>query len=178
MSAITIEYPASGGCGPAGCPPANGGGDGMFIIAKNEKPNTNFLCYIILGGNNNGGGGNGGSCTSCNCSQKTDCGFLGTTESSCVADGCLWCPSKIQADPWCIHASCSDGYFFLQLFYLFIIFSLGASGGSCAKPDNQKSDSGFLGITQSCCESAECCWAESSNQGTPWCYHKWIKTTK
>ena len=32
MSAITIEYPASGGCGPAGCPPANGGGDGMFII--------------------------------------------------------------------------------------------------------------------------------------------------
>ena len=178
MSAITIEYPASGGCGPAGCPPANGGGDGMFIITKNEKQNTNFFRFIILGGNsggnNNGGGGNGGgSCTSCNCSQKIDCGFLGTTESSCLADGCLWCPSQIQGEPWCIHASSSDGIFFPAIILLIYIFSLGGSGGgSCAKPDNQKSDCGFLGITQSGCESAGCCWAESSNPGTPWCYHK------
>ena len=34
---------------------------------------------------------------------KVDCGYLGTTESSCIADGCMWCPSNTEGDPWCIH---------------------------------------------------------------------------
>ena len=48
----------------------------------------------------------------------------------------------------------------------------GSGGGSCSKPDNQKTDCGYLGVTQSACEAKGCCWAESSTPGTPWCYHK------
>ena len=67
ISAITTAYPASGSVDPTGSPGTTNPG----------QP--------------------GGECTSCNsCSQKRDCGIMGTTESDCISDGCLWCPSNVQ----------------------------------------------------------------------------------
>jgi len=51
-----------------------------------------------------------GECTSCtSCSQKVDCGVLGTTQTECEADGCLWCPVTSGNDPWCFYKSGSSG---------------------------------------------------------------------
>ena len=81
ISAITTSYPASGG----GLPPVS------------TTPGTTP----------GGGGGNSG-CTNCStCTERRDCGFLGSTQSSCEADGCLWCPSSKPGDPWCIHQTAS-----------------------------------------------------------------------
>lgn len=74
------------------------------------------------GGNTGGGtGGTGGTsgkdnfiggahnlnfvseCIDCSCTNKVDCGVLGTTESECVADGCVWCESNVQGEPWCFN---------------------------------------------------------------------------
>ena len=51
-----------------------------------------------------------GECTSCtSCSQKVDCGILGTTQLECEADGCLWCPDAVGNDPWCFYKSGTSG---------------------------------------------------------------------
>lgn len=42
----------------------------------------------------------------------------------------------------------------------------------CAVSDSSKTDCGFLGVTQSQCESKGCCWAESSTSGIPWCFYQ------
>mmetsp|Transcript_11117 Transcript_11117/g.29793 ORF Transcript_11117/g.29793 Transcript_11117/m.29793 type:complete len:951 (+) Transcript_11117:337-3189(+) len=41
---------------------------------------------------------------------------------------------------------------------------------SCSVDDASKSDCGFIGIDQGTCESKGCCWAETSTDGTPWCF--------
>mmetsp|Transcript_30110 Transcript_30110/g.32819 ORF Transcript_30110/g.32819 Transcript_30110/m.32819 type:complete len:507 (+) Transcript_30110:78-1598(+) len=48
----------------------------------------------------------------------------------------------------------------------------------CGVSDYDKVDCGFVGITQSGCESKGCCWSSSSVNGIPWCfYQKGASTT-
>lgn len=42
---------------------------------------------------------------------------------------------------------------------------------NCAVSDYDKVDCGYMGITQSGCESKGCCWASSSTNGVPWCFY-------
>lgn len=130
MSAISIDYPASGcdgNCGGGGTPPDGGGGSG--------------------------------ECESCNCSNKKDCGSFDTTESSCEASGCLWCPVSLtgetKGEPWCIYGSSSGG---------------GDGGQSCSVPDSNKRDCGQMGTTEQMCGALGCCWSESQTGGVPWCF--------
>lgn len=56
--------------------------------------------------------------------------------------------------------------------------SIGKSAGSdtssdtCEILDQDKTDCGYIGITQSECETKSCCWSESANPSIPWCYNK------
>ena len=43
---------------------------------------------------------------------------------------------------------------------------------TCEILDQDKKDCGYIGITQSQCETKSCCWAESENVNTPWCFNK------
>lgn len=42
----------------------------------------------------------------------------------------------------------------------------------CSVSDNSKVDCGYVGITQSSCQSKGCCWAENSNSAIPWCFYQ------
>ena len=134
LSAITTAYPASGG-----------GGVGPTASPTGTPPS----------------GGGGSECTSCsNCSQKRDCGILGTTESECVRDGCLWCPSTVQGEPWCIHQSGGSP-----------TTQPPSGGASCNVADSSKRDCGYVGTNQQSCEADGCCWEPAySSAGVPWCY--------
>ena len=41
---------------------------------------------------------------------------------------------------------------------------------SCGQYDPMKEDCGYSGITQQQCEENNCCYAESSTSGIPWCF--------
>ena len=41
---------------------------------------------------------------------------------------------------------------------------------SCGQYDPMKEDCGYSGITQQQCEQNNCCYAESSTSGIPWCF--------
>ena len=41
---------------------------------------------------------------------------------------------------------------------------------SCGQYDPMKEDCGYAGITQQQCEENNCCYAESSTSGIPWCF--------
>ena len=41
---------------------------------------------------------------------------------------------------------------------------------SCAQYEELKKDCGYIGINQKTCEERGCCWKESSNPKTPWCF--------
>lgn len=42
----------------------------------------------------------------------------------------------------------------------------------CSIDDSSKTDCGVVGTTSDECEAKGCCWAESSTDGTPWCFYK------
>jgi glucoamylase len=46
-----------------------------------------------------------------------------------------------------------------------------AYSAQCSVSDYEKTDCGFVGITQSSCEAKGCCWASSSSNGIPWCFY-------
>merc|ERR1712062_606884 len=42
-------------------------------------------------------------CNTCgDCNQRNDCGYVGIDENGCQTSGCIWCPSDVQGEPWCI----------------------------------------------------------------------------
>ena len=41
---------------------------------------------------------------------------------------------------------------------------------SCGQYEELKKDCGYYGINQKTCEERGCCWKESSNPKTPWCF--------
>jgi hypothetical protein len=47
-----------------------------------------------------------------------------------------------------------------------------AVAADCVVNDSSKADCGYVGITQSGCESKACCWQESSNSAVPWCFYQ------
>merc|ERR1719376_118285 len=159
------------------CINVDGSGFANIYIKDDSNPvvalHVNAKCSGNSGGStggNSGGssggssGSTGGQCSSCSdCGSKTDCGFLGIDQSGCEASGCMWCPSSVSGEPWCIHKSGSstDGS-----------TSSGGSSSSCSVSDSSKTDCGYLGIGQSECETTGCCWAESSQSGVPWCFNK------
>jgi hypothetical protein len=49
---------------------------------------------------------------------------------------------------------------------------LGFVASTCPSSDYDKVDCGYVGITQSGCESKGCCWASSSVSGIPWCFYQ------
>ncbi len=49
---------------------------------------------------------------------------------------------------------------------------------TCDTLDQDKTDCGYVGITQSECEQKSCCWAESSSPQTPWCFNKQVSCYK
>eukprot|EP00759_Apiculatamorpha_spiralis_P025738 PhF_6_TR29100/c0_g1_i1/m.42442/K01178/SGA1; glucoamylase len=44
-------------------------------------------------------------------------------------------------------------------------------GQSCNIPDGSKSDCGYVGINSTQCQAKGCCWAQSPNNGVPWCFY-------
>lgn len=38
-------------------------------------------------------------------SQRTDCGYIGTTKDDCERKGCCWAPTEVVGTPWCFHRS-------------------------------------------------------------------------
>ena len=42
---------------------------------------------------------------------------------------------------------------------------------SCGQYEELRKDCGYGGITQKQCEQKNCCWHESSRQGTPWYFY-------
>ena len=128
ISAISVAYPSSGG---GGLPPVS------------TTP----------------GSGGGGDCTSCStCTVRRDCGELASTEASCQADGCLWCPSSKPGDPWCVHPSAPAP-------------TTSPPSSSCNVSDSDKRDCGYVGTNQSSCIASGCCWEPAySSSSIPWCY--------
>uniref|UniRef100_A0A7S4LNP1 glucan 1,4-alpha-glucosidase n=1 Tax=Oxyrrhis marina TaxID=2969 RepID=A0A7S4LNP1_OXYMA len=50
---------------------------------------------------------------------------------------------------------------------------LAASADQCDVAEEQRSDCGFVGVTQDQCESKGCCWKEAGQgSSVPWCYYK------
>lgn len=47
-----------------------------------------------------------------------------------------------------------------------------AVSADCAVSDASKVDCGYVGITQSGCESKGCCWQQSQNSAIPWCFYQ------
>ena len=99
-------------------------------------------------------------CTSCsNCLEKRDCGFAGITEPECVQNGCLWCPSCVQGEPWCIHQSGDSS-----------ATQPPPGVASCNIDDSAKRDCGYYGINKQSCEADGCCWQQAPCDGIPMCY--------
>ncbi|KAI8069295.1 Six-hairpin glycosidase-like protein [Gongronella butleri] len=51
-----------------------------------------------------------------------------------------------------------------------------ATASSCAVANSVRADCGYVGITQSICQSRNCCWSPTSD-GTPWCFYAVPSTT-
>nr|XP_039258219.1 integumentary mucin C.1-like [Styela clava] len=129
------------------------------------------------GGNGGGGGNVATTCTDCTCadSEKVDCGELASTEATCTASGCLWCPAGSGSTaPWCFYkAAESTG----------TTTAPGNGGGStggtggntctdCTCPDNLKEDCGELASTADSCAADGCLWCPLSTRADiPWCFH-------
>nr|XP_039258180.1 alpha-amylase-like isoform X1 [Styela clava] len=128
------------------------------------------------GGNGGGGGNVATTCTDCTCadSEKVDCGELASTEATCTASGCLWCPAGSGSTaPWCFYkAAESTG----------TTTAPGNGGGStggtggntctdCTCPDNLKEDCGELASTAESCAADGCLWCPLSTRADiPWCF--------
>lgn len=60
---------------------------------------------------------------------------------------------------------------FLSLLCLVPVALAKSTGSSCSVEDGQKVDCGYVGTSQSSCESSGCCWSPAGeNSQTPWCY--------
>lgn len=66
-----------------------------------------------------------------------------------------------------------------MLLFTFIVvlcvFAFAASTGlrgTCSVADLDKTDCGYMGITQSGCEAKGCCWASSTGSNVPWCFYQ------
>lgn len=107
-------------------------------------------------------GDDDGSCTSCStCSPKVDCyPEAGSSESGCYSRGCLWCPSSVNGEPWCI---VPDG----------VVVPTQAPSQGCTSeiPEQERIDCWpGGGATEAGCIDAGCYWCESSMNGVPWCF--------
>lgn len=59
----------------------------------------------------------------------------------------------------------------------FFVTSCQAASSQCSVSDADKVDCGFVGITQSECESKSCCWSPAgSDSQTPWCFSPSLST--
>lgn len=46
------------------------------------------------------------------------------------------------------------------------------NAAQCSVADYDRVDCGYVGITQSQCQSKGCCWASSTTNGIPWCFYQ------
>ena len=60
------------------------------------------------------------------------------------------------------------------LLLLLALAGSGARAQSCALPGEQRVDCGYVGIGQTECEAAGCCWSPLTVPGEdyPWCFYK------
>ncbi|XP_039263312.2 lysosomal alpha-glucosidase-like [Styela clava] len=104
-----------------------------------------------------------GECTTCSCSNKIDCyPEPGSSEQGCASRGCLWCPSGIQGEPWCIT---SNGVTAPP--------GTGGGGGVCPTdiPESNRIDCWpGGGASAGGCVDSGCIWCESNTPDTPWCF--------
>jgi len=89
---------------------------------------------------------------------RTECGFYGSTESSCQSNGCCWKPASEGSNtPWC-YAPAS-------------VAPAPSPAGGCYMAESERRDCGGYGSTETSCEADGCCW-KPAGQGsaTPWCF--------
>ncbi|CAK8688084.1 unnamed protein product [Clavelina lepadiformis] len=97
----------------------------------------------------------GEECGSCSCVNKVDCyPEPGSSEAGCYSRGCLWCPSNVNGEPWCIQ---SDG----------TSSTSAPPSGSC--PTTKLDCYSDPGSNEQGCYDRGCLWCPAEGTNDPWC---------
>ncbi|CAK8688511.1 unnamed protein product [Clavelina lepadiformis] len=96
-------------------------------------------------------------CSGCDrCSLRVDCGYSGVNEAGCLEKGCLWCPTDMEDEPWCLYPWEENL----------------SKEKKCNIEEDMRLYCGLFGIDEETCSSKGCCWDEvNSPYDIPWCYH-------
>jgi len=96
-----------------------------------------------------------GGCVVPDVSSAADCGWVGISESTCLAKGCCFKDmGRNSKTPWCFQKT-----------------PAATAIQKCAIPDGERKECGFSTITAAECHSRGCCFLQAKMNGAPWCFY-------